>query len=72
MALPGDRGSAQWPSSPTVPAVALAAAIWGVSADCCASSSLGLGLMCAAIVVLCKGILDARARSSEWRQTLLD
>jgi hypothetical protein len=72
------------PSSPTAPAVALTAAVyewqlagplwafWGVSAGCSAPSSLGRGLMCAATVVFCKSISDARARSSEWRRTLLD
>ena len=72
------------PSSPTAPAVALAAAVyewqlagplwafWGVSAGCSAPSSLGRGLMCAATVVFYKRISDARARSSEWRRTLLD
>ena len=57
-----------WPSSPMTPAVALAATVWGVSAGC----SAPWGLMCAAIVVFFKGISDARARSSEWRRTLLD
>ena len=57
-----------WPSSHMAPAVALAGAVWGVSSGC----SAPWGLMCAAIVVFCKSISDARARSSEWRRTLLD
>ena len=50
---------------------ALAAAVWGVSAGCSALSFLGWGLMCAATVVLCKGISDARLRASEWRRRTL-
>ena len=61
-----------WPSSPAAAVAAVATFAWSMGAGCSVQSSVVWGLVGVALVTLCQGVCEARARAAEFSRTLLD